>query len=66
MFIIRNIPEQKYFVDIKHVTVTADSPDLSLFNAEIILATNGYYLWGVTTEIKLLRCEVVNVVNVSR
>ena len=24
MFIIRNIPEQKYFVDIKHVTVTAD------------------------------------------
>ena len=22
-------PEQKYFVDIKHVTVTADSPDLS-------------------------------------
>ena len=28
MFIIRNIPEQKYF-DIKHVTVTADSPDLS-------------------------------------
>ena len=29
MFIIRNIPEQKYFVDVKHVTVTADSPDLS-------------------------------------
>ena len=29
MFIIRNIPEQKYFVDIKHVTVTTDSPDLS-------------------------------------
>ena len=29
MFITRNIPEQKYFVDIKHVTVTADSPDLS-------------------------------------
>ena len=29
MLIIRNIPEQKYFVDIKHVTVTADSPDLS-------------------------------------
>ena len=29
MFIIRNIPEQKYFVDMKHVTVTADSPDLS-------------------------------------
>ena len=29
MFIIRNIPEQKYFADIKPVTVTADSPDLS-------------------------------------
>ena len=34
MFIIRNIhvPEQKYFADIKHVTmvtVTDDSPDLS-------------------------------------
>ena len=29
MFIIQNIPEQKYFVDIKHVTVTAVSPDLS-------------------------------------
>ena len=29
MFIIRNIPEQKYFADIKTVTFTADSPDLS-------------------------------------
>ena len=29
MFIIRNIPEQKCFADIQHVTVTADSPDLS-------------------------------------
>ena len=29
MVIIRNIPEQKYFADIKPVTVTADSPDLS-------------------------------------
>ena len=29
MFIIRNIPEQKYYADIKHVTVTADSSDLS-------------------------------------
>ena len=27
MFVIRNTPEQKYFADIKHVTVTADSPD---------------------------------------
>ena len=29
MFIIRYIPEQKYFADLKHVTVTADSPELS-------------------------------------
>ena len=29
MFIIRNIPENKYFADIKHATVTADLPDLS-------------------------------------
>ena len=29
MFIIRNIPEHNFFVDIKHVTVTADSSDLS-------------------------------------
>ena len=35
MFIIRNIPEQKYFVDIKHVTVTADSPDLSDYVTEL-------------------------------
>ena len=29
MFITRNIPEQKYFANIKHVTFTPDSPDLS-------------------------------------
>ena len=29
MFIIRNIYEQKYFAHIKHVTGTADSPDMS-------------------------------------
>ena len=31
MFIIRNIPEQKYFADIKHATMVTvtDSPDLS-------------------------------------
>ena len=35
MFIIRNIPEQKYFADIKPVTVTADSPDLSDYVTEL-------------------------------
>ena len=34
-FIIRNISEQKYFDDIKHVAVTADSPDLSDSVAEL-------------------------------
>ena len=29
MFIIQNIPQHKYLADIKHVTVIADSPDLS-------------------------------------
>ena len=29
MCIIRNIPERKSFADIKHVTATADSPDMS-------------------------------------
>ena len=29
IFIIRIIPEEKYYADIKHVTVTSDSPDLS-------------------------------------
>ena len=45
MVIIRNIPEQKYFVDIKHVTVTmvtADSVTELAHYAEIIHATNGY------------------------
>ena len=53
MFIIRDIglPEQKYFNDIKHVTATADSPDLSDSVTElaysmlkIIHATNGYWV----------------------
>ena len=35
MFIIRNIPEQEYVVDIKHVTVTADSPDPSYSVTEL-------------------------------
>ena len=42
MFTIRNIPAQKYFVDIKHVTVAADCHRISSFNAEIIHATNVY------------------------
>ena len=29
MFIIQNIPDQKYFSHIRHVTVTADPPHLN-------------------------------------
>ena len=48
MLNIRNILEQKYFADIKHVTVTADSPDLSdsvteLGYSMLKSTTNGYY-----------------------
>ena len=53
MLIIQNIPEQKYFVDIKHVTVTADSPDLSDFVTELAYSMlksftpqTHYYHWG--------------------
>ena len=42
MFIIRNIPEEKYFVDIKHVTVIADSPDLSDSVTELALALHTF------------------------
>ena len=61
MFIIRNIPEQKYFADIKYVTmvtVTADSSDLSdsvtelaysilkLFTPEMGIAIEEEYISG--------------------
>ena len=35
MFFIRDIPEQKYFADIKHVTATADSLDLRDYVTEL-------------------------------
>ena len=47
MFIIRNIPEQKYFADIKNVTFTADSPDLSGFVTEL-----AYYIWAMSKYIE--------------
>ena len=57
MFIIRNIPEQKYFVDIKHVTVTADSPDLSDSVTE--LAYSMLKLFTPQTGITIDQCKVI-------
>ena len=39
MFIIRNMPGQKSFADIKHVTVTSDSLDLSGSGTELTYLT---------------------------
>ena len=55
MFIIRNIPEQKYCADIKHVTMvtaTADSPDLSDPVTELayIMLKSFMPLTGITIE----------------
>ena len=47
MLIIRNIPEQKYFADIKNVTFTADSPDLIGFVTEL-----AYYIWAMSKYIE--------------
>ena len=35
MFVIRNIPEHKSVADIKYVTATPDSPDLSYYVTEL-------------------------------
>ena len=71
MFIIPNIPEQNYFVDIKHVTLTADSPDLSVTELAYSMLKSVTPQMGITIqEIKLLRSSKtlnhVEVVNVSR
>ena len=52
MFIIQNIPEQKYFADIKHVTVIADSPDLSDSVTELAYSMLKSFtpLMGITIE----------------
>ena len=43
MFITRNIPEQKYFADIKHVTVTSDSLELSDYVTELTYSMLKYF-----------------------
>ena len=78
MFIIQNIPEQKYFVDIKHVTVTADSPDLSDFVTELaysmlksftpqtgISTEDENILVYISVDIFVAKCRDLHVINVK-
>ena len=78
MFIIQNIPEQKYFVDIKHVTVTADSPDLSDSVTELaysmlqsftpqtgITIENENILVYISVNIFVAKCRDLHVINVK-
>ena len=78
MFIIQNIPEQKYFVDIKHVTVTADSPDLSDFVTELaysmlksftprtgITIKDENILVYISVDIFVAKCRDLHVINVK-
>ena len=78
MFIIQNIPEQKYFVDIKHVTVTADSPDLSDFVTELaysmlksftprtgITIKDENILVYISVDIFVAKCSDLHVINVK-
>ena len=80
MFIIRNIPEQKYFVDIKHVTVTADSPDMSDSVTELaysmlksftpqagitIEEENIFELYYISVDIFVAKCRDLHVINVE-
>ena len=72
--IIQNIPEQKYFADIKHVTVAADSLDLSdsvteyfssLFIAKIIHATKRRILLYIPVHLLVAKCCDLYVMNVK-
>ena len=78
MFIIQNIPEQKYFVDIKHVTVTADSPDWSDSVTELaysmlksftpqtgITIENENILVYISVDIFVAKCRDLHVINVK-
>ena len=78
MFIIQNIPEQKYFVDIKLVTVTADSPDLSDSVTELaysmlksftpqtgITIEDENILVYISVDIFVAKCRDLHVINVK-
>ena len=78
MFIIQNIPEQKSFVDIKHVTVTADSPDLNDSVTELaysmlksftpqtgITIEDDNILVYISVDIFVAKCRDMHVINVK-
>ena len=56
MFIIQNIPKQKYFADIKHVTVTADSR-ITIDKENILVY--------IAVDIFVARCRDLHVINVK-
>ena len=70
------IPEQKYFVDMKHVTVTADSPDLSDSVTELAYSMLQSFTpqTGITIEeenilvyisVDIAKCRDLHVINVK-
>ena len=78
MFIIRNIPEHKCFVDKKHVTVTADSLDLSDSVTELaysmlksftpqtgITIEEENILVCISVDIFVAKCRDLHVINVK-
>ena len=78
MFIIQNLPEQKYIVDIKHITVTADSPDLSDFVTKLaysmlqsftpqtgITIEDENILVYISVDIFVAKCRDLHVINVK-
>ena len=78
MFIIRNIPENKSFADIKHVTATADSPDLSDSVSELaysmlksftpqtgITIEDENILVYISVNIFVAKCRDLHVINVK-
>ena len=72
MFIIRNISEQKYFVDKKHATVTADSVTelahsmLKSFTPQTgITIEDGNILVYISVDIFVAKCHDLHVINVK-
>ena len=78
MFIMRNIPEQKKIADIKPVTVTVDSPDLSDSVTELaysmlksftphmgIIIVEGNILVYISVAIYVTKCRDLHVISVK-
>ena len=74
MFTIRNIPEQKNFVDIKHVTVTADFVTelahsmLKSFTPQTgmtIEKENIFVKYYISVHIFVAKCRDLHVINVK-